>query len=184
MPAEHLLQLFDTIEARAESLSAFVNQCLADDEDVVLFATADHWKAVDERLYLTGRRIGSAIADGRLMVVDACETLDEIMRRGEPDPVQFSACVARALPENGGSHSRGMRVYGELVDLLAEEGNFAAAIALEGLWNDLLNARRFTLMCGYCSAHFATPGAGSALRDICGCHHGSRVPRMIHSAHF
>jgi MEDS: MEthanogen/methylotroph, DcmR Sensory domain len=170
LSAKHVLQLFDTIESRATSLSAFVNRGLADGEDVVLVATSEHWKAVEERLNSTECRVGSAIAERRLTVVDARDSLDAIMKQGLPDRLLFSECVARAFPENRGPQRRPVRVYGELVDLLAEEGNFSAAIALEKLWNDLLNSWSFMLLCGYSSAHFCGPRVGSALRDVCGCH--------------
>jgi hypothetical protein len=100
---------------------------LADGEDVVLFATSEHWKAVDERLNSTECRVGSEIAKRRLTVVDARDSLDAIMKQGLPDRVLFSECIARAFPENRGPKKRPVRVYGELVDLLAEEGNFSTA---------------------------------------------------------
>jgi hypothetical protein len=105
------------------------------------------------------------------MVFDAHETLGGIMTRGLPDRARFSARIGSVVLERC-SHGR-VRAYGELVDVLAEEGNFAAAIALERLWNDLLAERPFALMCGYCSTHFGNALASSALAEICACH--SRV---------
>ena len=175
LPTEHVLQLFDTIESRVESVCAFVKRGLAAKDDVVLFAKTQHWNAVDDRLDAGGQRIGSAIAAGRLTVLDARETLDEITKQGTPDRVRFSAFVARAIPANHRPQKCGVRVYGEMVDLLAEELNFAGVISLENLWNDLLKSRSFMLMCGYSSAHFGNPVASPALRTICKCH--SRIER-------
>jgi len=170
MPSEHLLHLFDTIESRATGVAAFVGAGLAAGDDVVLFATSDHWKAIDERLQLSGGHVASAIARGRLTVLDAHETLDDLTKRGAIDPALFSTRVALAIPENPPSQNRGVRVYGELVDLLAEEGNLTGAVALERLWNDHLSSRSFTLMCGYSSTHFGHPLTRSALHEICACH--------------
>ncbi|HKT80075.1 MAG TPA: MEDS domain-containing protein [Vicinamibacterales bacterium] len=170
MTEAHFLQLFDTIESRADNVGAFVEGSLAAGGKVVVLATPEHWKAVDERLSLWGCDVDSAIADRRLTMVDARRALESILRRGQPDPMRFSAWAARAVPPPGGSVVRRIFVYGELVDLLAEEANFAAAVTLERLWSDLLKSRPFTLMCGYCSAHFSNPRAGSALREICACH--------------
>jgi hypothetical protein len=160
------------MEARADGLSVFVNRGLAAGEEVVLFATSEHWKAVDERLHSIGHRVGSAIAERQLTVMDARETLDAIMKGGLPDRALFSACIARVVPENRGPQAPPIRVYGELVDLLAEQGNLTATIALENLWNDRLSSKSFTLLCGYSSTHFCGPLAGSALSDICKCHSG------------
>ena len=61
-------------------------------------------------------------------------------------------------------------IYGEVVELFAEQEDFAGAIRLEELWNGLAAKIPFTLLCGYSSAHFAPPSAKHALRDICGTH--------------
>jgi hypothetical protein len=175
LASEHLLRLFDTIESRADTIGAYVKRGLAANQHVVLFAKSAHWKAADKRLSSGRRCVGSAFAAGRLTVLDAHETLDEITKQGLPDRARFSACIARAIPQNRRPQKCGVRVYGEIVDLLAEELNFAGVISLEKLWNDQLKTRRFTLMCGYSSAHFGNPLARSALRAICRCH--SRIER-------
>jgi hypothetical protein len=56
------------------------------------------------------------------------------------------------------------------VDILAEEGNFGAALCLESLWNDLAARVSFTLLCGYASAHFASAETAQLLRGICAQH--------------
>jgi hypothetical protein len=69
------------------------------------------------------------------------------------------------------------------VELLAEEGNFRGAQRLETLWNELAERCSFTLLCGYCAAHFVTPGAGAALQEICRSHSRSRPMPRIRSVH-
>ena len=54
--------------------------------------------------------------------------------------------------------------------MLAEQGDLGAAFALEQLWNALGSEMPFTMMCGYCSAHFTASTAQRSLRDICGTH--------------
>ena len=63
-----------------------------------------------------------------------------------------------------------VRIYGEMVELLAEEGNFSGARHLEELWNELAARYSFTLLCGYSAAHFTTPSAPAALAGICDAH--------------
>ena len=74
-----------------------------------------------------------------------------------------------SLPEpREPAHHRGrpggtpVRAFGEMVALLWDDGNVAGAIELEGLWNDLLEHERFTLLCGYPT----TTLSGVSLRDV------------------
>ena len=69
-------------------------------------------------------------------------------------------------------------MYGEMVDILAEEGNFAAVDDLETLWSELGTRLPLTLLCGYASAHFAAPGANGLMRRVCDLH--QRVERREH----
>jgi hypothetical protein len=167
---QHVLHLFDTIESRATSVAGFVSEGLAAGEQVLVYATGDHWKAVDERLSAAGGRLDRAIARDQLTVIDAHKALVSVMKRGLPDRALFSKYVAREIPGNVPGRTPGVRVYGELVDLLAEQGYYRAATALEHLWNELLASRRLSLMCGYSSVHFGNPLVRSALREICACH--------------
>jgi hypothetical protein len=69
-----------------------------------------------------------------------------------------------------GASSASVRIYGELVELLASEGDFAGAEAVEDLWNELGQTESFMLLCGYSAAHFTGQSGREALRAICGKH--------------
>ena len=56
-----------------------------------------------------------------------------------------------------------------MVDILAAEGNFAAAHDLEAAWNALSERVSLTLLCGYASAHFAL-GNRETMSMICAAH--------------
>ncbi|MGH8605920.1 MAG: hypothetical protein ACREX9_00365 [Gammaproteobacteria bacterium] len=47
-----------------------------------------------------------------------------------------------------------VRIYGQMVDILWKDGQQEAAIRLEMLWNQLANAKAFSLMCGYAMGNF------------------------------
>jgi PAS domain S-box-containing protein len=66
-----------------------------------------------------------------------------------------------------------VRAFGEMVALLAEQGNHAAAIELESLWNDLQRERTFTLLCAYPMHVLDGTDCAAAFDDICNGH--SRV---------
>jgi hypothetical protein len=63
-----------------------------------------------------------------------------------------------------------VRVYGEMVALLWEEGRVTAAMSLEGLWNDLATTHPFELLCGYPSALFLHPSSAHDLELLCAAH--------------
>lgn len=57
-----------------------------------------------------------------------------------------------------------------MVDVLAAEGEFSAALELEEIWNELGALQQFTLFCGYSAVHFGNPVTSAALRSICDAH--------------
>jgi hypothetical protein len=90
------------------------------------------------------------------------------MRRGRRDRTLFDLRLGTIVRHMSSDLAPvGLRIYGEMVELLAQDGNYAAAADLERLWIDLRAECRFALLCGYSAAHFAAPDAGSALSVIC-----------------
>ena len=63
-----------------------------------------------------------------------------------------------------------VRAYGEMVDLLWQEGNHEAAIVVEQYWNDLANLYRYSLLCGYSIKEFEDEAGKEAFSKVCGCH--------------
>ncbi len=55
-------------------------------------------------------------------------------------------------------------MFGEVVDVLWEHGDKSGALALEKLWNDLLNERAFHLHCAY--PQWLVENDGDGIRDI------------------
>jgi hypothetical protein len=92
------------------------------------------------------------------------------MRHGLPDSLLFHRTVGALVRKLATAQSCGFRIYGEMVEVLAEEGRFHAAQRLEELWNELAVRYPFVLLCGYSSAHFANRNAHDALREICATH--------------
>ena len=170
---EHIVQLFDTVDSLANVVSAFLNDGWLRGDQLLVVARPANWTKACERLARRGCPVAQAIGDGRLTVLDAATTLARFTRRGSVDRQMFAdhvgGLVGRLVAESRGS----VRIYGEMVELLAEEGDLRGAAQLEELWNDLSERQSFTLLCGYTAAHFADPATKAALHAICGAH--SRV---------
>jgi hypothetical protein len=103
-------------------------------------------------------------------VIDAHTALHAFMRNGAPNPVLLENTIGHTLEHICRGARARARIYGEMVNILAEEGNYRGAEELEDLWNQLGARCSFSLLCGYDSAHFAAPDAGDALRHICSRH--------------
>ena len=165
----HSVQLFDSVASRAAGVSSYLLQGLREGNSVLMVATPAHWAATQKMLECEGIDTAKAIADGTLTVLDAAETLAKFMRGNAPDPAKLEdvvgSLVARLAQRPGRLH-----IYGEMVDVLAEAGNYRGAHRLEELWNGIAERTPFDLFCGYTSAHFGDHRSAAALRAICDAH--------------
>ena len=174
--SEHILQLFDGADSLGESVAQFLHAGLVDGDACLVVARPANVKRILAVLERHGHEPEALTQSGALTIADAATTLRAFMWNGSPDRSRFCGVVGRlvrSLSEGAGGR---LSVYGEMVDILAEEGNFRGAGALEALWNELGASVSFKLLCGYASAHFAAANGGTTLRAVCG-HHG-RVQRM------
>jgi hypothetical protein len=166
---EHLVQLFDSDESLVEAVSDFLTEgfVLGD----TLLAVMDEWRWYSVAMRLTARRlpVDEALQSGQLTVRSAVETLALFMRQDRPERDLFAASVGQLVTGLAAGRGR-LRIYGEMVDVLAARGDYAAVHELEALWNELGSRTDFTLFCGYTAAHFGDPRSTGALRRICSSH--------------
>lgn len=173
----HTAQLFDELDSLADTVSAFLHQGFLNGEALLVVATSSHWEAIAERLRARDVPLDQAMQSGQLAVRDARELLQQFMRFGLPDRARFDRSIG-GLVRQLGSGGRRVRIYGEMVDVLAAPGNFNGARELEDFWNELGERESFTLFCGYSAVTFGDPHSARALRAICDAHsHVSADPR-------
>jgi len=110
------------------------------------------------------------IETGRLTVVDAADALRRFMRRGRPSVELFEEQIAALIDRLTEGGARRLRIYAEMVDILAEERNLPAAREVEGLWNIVALRYPITLLCGYGAAQFIDPETRPGLDAICTAH--------------
>lgn len=168
-PELHAVQLFDTVETRGEAVAGFVRDGYDTGATVLAVIAPDHWSRVANVLTTTDFPLSSAMASRRVLVHDACAVLPRLMRGNRPDPVLFNSTLGELVRALSG-HERPLWIYGELVDLLATEGDFRGAARLEELWNSLAERHSFRLFCGYAAVNFGDPRSNEALRTICRAH--------------
>jgi anti-sigma regulatory factor (Ser/Thr protein kinase) len=139
----------------------------------LVIATAEHRRCFEAGLAAAGIDVGAAVADGRLIWLDAAQTLERFMSDGAIDAEAFHRVVGGAL-RVAGEGVRPIRAYGEMVALLWNAGDVLGAIELEGLWNDLGRELCFSLLCAYHSESVAGGEHAEALREVCHLHSSVR----------
>ncbi|HEX4230233.1 MAG TPA: MEDS domain-containing protein [Bryobacteraceae bacterium] len=148
----HFVQLYQRDDTRAllGSVSLYISEGLKRGESAVAIATAGHRENLAKEMNRLGVNTASAISEGRLVCLDAQETMSRIMVSGRPNwdkfDAEMSATFGRLRREDGQAT---FRAYGEMVDLLWSARRFAAAIRLEQFWNKLLARWSFSLYCAY-----------------------------------
>ena len=169
-PPEHAAQVYRSVDELAASVAGFLAAGFAAGEPALVIATPEHWEVFAAHLAGCGWDAERALDDGLLQVADAAATLAGFMSGTAPDAGRFAQVVGTLVAETESRFPETtIRAFGEMVDLLARRGQYAAAAAVEELWNDLSRRHRFSLLCGY---HRGVEEDG-ALGEVCRIH--SRV---------
>jgi anti-sigma regulatory factor (Ser/Thr protein kinase) len=132
----------------AASVSNYLGEGLVGANSALVLATLPHRLAIEAELAAAGIDVSTAKATGRLLVRDAAQTLEGFWPGDQLDHNRFDAIVSGLIGSAAGA-GRPVRIYAEMVTLLWDSGQVAAALELELLWNDLGSRLPFSLLCGY-----------------------------------
>jgi signal transduction histidine kinase len=187
-PAErsHTVQFYEGEEFLIDAVCEFISAGLRAGDQVLAIATAPHVRAITARLTGFGIATDDANARGQLMLIDAQQMLSEFMLTELPDAVLFREQIARTLTtlhdavhrrdatarpgQELGSSRGGVRVYGEMVDVLARGGNLRAAIVLEELWSEACQRHALAILCACDLGSFEHAGDAEGFADVCRNH--------------
>lgn len=148
-PAEdHAVVLYDDADLLGQTVVGFFTPALsAADGTAVVVAAAVHQDAIAGHLAAEGWDVEDLRRAGRLVELDAVDTLARLSVQGHPDREAFDAVVGRLVRA---AADRGpVRAYGEMVGVLWDDGCVVDAMDLEGLWDGLMETVPFGLLCGY-----------------------------------
>ena len=147
--SEHIVQFFRSDEEYVRAAGFFLREGLQAGETCVAVATAAHLQQLEMYLCDAGLDPDSLTAEycyiplhAELMLPTFFDARDGI------DPERFHRQF-NLLISQVSSRGQPVRIFGEMVSLLAEQGEPAAAIELEELWNELSRQHHFTLFCSY-----------------------------------
>jgi hypothetical protein len=178
----HSCQLFDGSDTTASAVAGYFRDGLAQGETLLGVMRPETWSSTVQCLRKLDVDALALLTSGQLTVLDAAATLAAFRRGGNVDRQLFDDSVA-VLVRSLGVEGRRLRVYGEMVDILAAEGDYRSALRLEEFWNDLRSSERFILFCGYSAVNFGSPAAADALQQTCRAHtHVRTNPRDVLAA--
>lgn len=168
-PRGHMVQVYEGDEQLVRKAGGYLVDGLQAGEVVVVIATGPHRRAFETSIAEAGIDVAEARGSGRLVILDAGETLDRFLVDGRPDEAGFDAVVGTLVREAAGA-GRGVRAFGEMVALLWDAGDVVAAIQLEALWNQLGEQVTFSLFCAYPAACADDDAHSDAFVEVCGLH--------------
>ena len=161
---DHFVEIYDDEESLVDSLERFIRLGLDEGETVFVVATREHREMLEQRL----GDVGPARADGSYVALDASAIVERLVVDGIPRAERFDREVGDAI-EAAARGGRPVRVFGEMVALLWDEGNVGGALSLEDLWNALADRCSFRLFCADPSSGFGEQNL-APLRAVCHRH--------------
>jgi hypothetical protein len=145
----HFAQLHRNPQALTDAVTLYVETGLRRGNGVVVIAAPEHTELLLARLREHELDPGAFLKAGQLELHDARLMLGTFMRNDMPDWEEVRR-AAGAMFERVRAFGRGTtRAYGEMVNMLWQEGKHEAAIRLEEYWNELARLYPFSLFCSY-----------------------------------
>jgi len=175
-PRDHIVQLYQDQQFLNRAVCRFAAGAIANGEGVILVPTAAHWEAFRPRLEAEGVDVKDAQARGQLSVVDADELLPSFMRDAMPDAPVFLGLAAEVIT-NARAHGRYPKVrwWGEMVNVLWEQGNVAASMSLEDQFDRLAKHHEIAIFCSFVMDNFDSE-VHSRLLPRLGQNHSHLIP--------
>jgi MEDS: MEthanogen/methylotroph, DcmR Sensory domain len=164
----HAVQFYGNEESLFTTVAGFIGEGLVAREPGIMIATSAHRAAIVDQLQARIIDVERAQRVGELVLRDAHDTLATFMLGDTPDAALFQEHVGGLIARTIGRRRTIVRAYGEMVDVLWQEGRSDAAIKVEILWNKLATQHGFALLCGYSMGNFYKKAA--QFQEVCDQH--------------
>jgi hypothetical protein len=169
-PHRHAVQFYERPSSLIAQVSRYVVEGLrSTDEAAIVICTADHLASLESELASAGIDPSIARDQGRYVALDAVDTLRQFMVADRPDRSRFVEVVGGELIRAQARYPR-VRAFGEMVAVLWANGQSAAALELEEMWNELLGHHPFSLLCAYSMGALGRPTSLQTITDIAKVH--------------
>jgi PAS domain S-box-containing protein len=176
----HSVHFYADDQLLIDDLTRLIGTALVSGDAAIVVATKAHREALAGQLRARHLDIAKAAAEGRLISLDAEDTLSRIMSDRLPDSGRFKKLIGNAITgvrAAMNSEQRGVVVFGEMVAILWAQGKQEAAIHLEELWNSLAGEYSFSLRCAYPMNGFHKDEHAHDFSRICAQHSDVLSPK-------
>src|SRR5689334_12202824 len=175
-PKDHIVQLYQDQQFLNRAVCRFAAGAIANGEGVILVPTAAHWDAFRPRLEAEGVDVKAAQGSGQLTIVDADELLPRFMKDTMPDAPVFLGLAADVIANaRGEGRFPKVRWWGEMVNVLWEQGNVAASMSLEDQFDRLAHHHEIAIFCSFVMDNFNSE-VHSRLLPRLGQNHSHLIP--------
>jgi CheY-like chemotaxis protein len=169
-PGAHAVRFHEGAPAAHVAIAEFLTADPRGNDPLLMVARRSTFDGV--AALLASGRYGAPIPASRIRYQDVAELVPSVMIGGTFDRARADAAFKTLLAEVRREHAQGtIRFYGEGVDVMCELGDFATALALEEIANDLFVFEpRLSILCGYQRSRFASAAGAPHFRAVCDVH--------------
>jgi len=172
LPSCHHLRFHAGGPAHAEAILDHLAPALAPGHAAIAVVTHERLEELRRCATLRGIDLDNAMDESAFVHVDAGAWAERLAAPDRlPTQAAFVSAIGRLLLETSITRPR-LRIHGELVGLLWEQGHRSTAFWVERLWNQFARVQPFHLQCAYPAGAFHPVEDAAALADLCALHPG------------
>ena len=168
-PGDHVVLFYQDDDGLAGPVSEYLLEAIQQDGTAIVIATPDHRLLFERRLARAGVDIAAAQASGSYLALDASETMRRFIIADWADPASFWLAISPLIRQAAGT-GQPVRIYGEMVALLWDDGLVNTAIEVEAMWNEIGGQYSFSLLCAYPAQSVNGSRHHDALAEVCRAH--------------
>jgi hypothetical protein len=152
-PRDHIVQLYQDQDFLNRAVCRFAAGAIENGEGVILVPTAAHWEAFRPRLEAEGVDVKGAQGRGQLTIVDADELLPQFMNNAMPEAPVFMGLASNVIKTARDGYPK-VRWWGEMVNILWEQGNVAGSMSLEDQFDQVAHHHEIAIFCSFIMDNF------------------------------
>lgn len=168
-PRDHLVLFYQHDGELTDQAGEYLLAALHGGGTAIVVGTWEHRLALARYLVRAGADLAAARSAGTYSELDASDTVEAFVADAHADPARFWTAIAPVI-RRAAQAGRPVRVFGEMVAVLWDDGLVGAAIEVEAMWNELSAQFPFSLLCAYPVASVSGAWQSDQLTEVCRAH--------------